>query len=70
MGAARLNAMGLSDMEIRLLSLRYSGKQQEAVSWMQERGWLKEAEGDWKLNIEANEFANKLTRLQIDFPWA
>jgi len=66
----RLNAMGLSDMEIRLLSLLYSGKQQEAISWMQERGWLKEAEGDWKLNIEANEFANKLTRLQIDFPWA
>ena len=25
---------------------------------------------DWKLNIEANEFANKLTRLRIDFPWA
>lgn len=65
----RMNSMALSAMEISLLSLQYSGKQEEAVSWMRRHGWLKLQEGTWKLNIEANEFAGKLERLGIEPPW-
>ena len=66
----RMNAISLSAMEISLLSLLYSGKREEVVSWMEERGWLKRQEGTRKLNIEADEFADKLRRLGIDLPWS
>ena len=65
----RMNSMALSEMEILLLGLLYSGKQDEAVRWMEEKGWLKQQEGAWKVNIEANEFAGKLERLRIELPW-
>ncbi len=65
----RMNAMGLSDREIKLLSLLYDGRSDEVVEWMKERRWLKEVDGAPKLNIEANEFAAKLKRLEIDPPW-
>lgn len=65
----RLNAMSLSDKEITLLGLLSCGKQEEAVRLMEKRGWLKRHEGSWKVNIEANEFANKLERLDIELPW-
>ena len=64
-----MNSMGLSEMEIKLLGLIYSGKQDEAVRWMEENGWLKHKDGAWKVNIEANEFAGKLVRLQVELPW-
>jgi thymidylate synthase (FAD) len=65
----RLNAMSLSRMEISLMNLLYAGKRDEAVRWMEEKRWLKQQEGAWKLNIEANEFAAKLERLGIELPW-
>jgi thymidylate synthase (FAD) len=65
----RMNSMGLSEMEVLLLGLIYSGKQDEAVEWMKERGWLKKQDEAWKVNIEANEFAGKLERLRIELPW-
>jgi thymidylate synthase (FAD) len=65
----RMNSMGLSEMEIMLLGLLFAGKQAEAVKWMEEWGWLKQHEGAWKLNIEANEFAGKLNRMNIELPW-
>ena len=65
----RMKSMGLSEMEVLLLGLIYSGKQDEAVQWMEDRGWLKKQEEAWKVNIEANEFASKLQRLQIELPW-
>ena len=65
----RMNSMGLSEMEVKLLGLIYSGKQDEAIEWMSERGWLKKRDDAWKVNIEANEFAGKLERLGIELPW-
>ncbi len=65
----RMNSMGLSEMEVMLLGLIYSGKQDDAVRWMEERGWLKKQDDAWKMNIEANEFASKLERLRINLPW-
>ena len=65
----RMNSMGLSKMEVELLSLLYAGKQDEAVNWMMEQGWLKQQDGAWKVNIEGNEFAEKLGRLGIELPW-
>ena len=65
----RLNAMSLSQMEVSLLGLLYSGKQEEAVRWMEEKRWLRRQEGAWKLSIEANEFVAKLERLGIGLPW-
>jgi len=65
----RMNSMALSEMEISLLSHLYAGGQEEAVRWMEERGWLKQKDGAWKVNIEGNEFAGKLERLGIELPW-
>ena len=65
----RWGAMSLSRMEVSLLSLLYSGKREEAVRWMEDKRWLKQQEGIWKLNIEANEFVAKLERLGIEPPW-
>ena len=67
--AYRMNSMGLSEMEIKLLGLIYSGRQDEAVRWMEENGWLKQKDGASKVNIEANEFAGKLARLHVELPW-
>ena len=36
---------------------------------MVEQGWLKQQDGAWKVNIEANEFAEKLEGLGIELPW-
>jgi len=65
----RWNAMALSQMEVSLLNMLYAGRQHEAVRWMEQNRWLKQQEGAWKLNIEANEFAAKLERLGIAPPW-
>lgn len=65
----RMNSMFLSEREVALLSLLYAGEKENVVSWMVENGWLKQHEGAWKRNIEANEFAGKLGRLGIDLPW-
>ncbi len=64
-----MNSMALSEMETMLLGLLFAGKQEEAVRWMEGKGWLKQREGIWKMNIEANEFAGKLERMNIDLPW-
>jgi thymidylate synthase (FAD) len=65
----RMNSMGLSEMEISLLRQLYAGDREAAVRWMEEKGWLKQQDGAWKVNIEANEFADKLERLGIELPW-
>jgi thymidylate synthase (FAD) len=65
----RMNSMALSEMEIMLIGLIYSRRQEDAVRWMEEKNWLKQQEGTWKVNIEANEFAGKLERLHIELPW-
>ncbi len=65
----RLNAMSLSQMEVSLLGLLYSGKQEEAVRWMEDKRWLRRQEGVLTLSIEANEFVAKLERLGIGLPW-
>ena len=65
----RMNSMALSEIEIMLLGLIHSGKPEDAVQWMEEKGWLKQQEGAWKVNIEANEFAGKLKRLRVELPW-
>jgi thymidylate synthase (FAD) len=65
----RLNAMALSQLEVSLLGLLYSGKQEEAVRWMEDKRWVRHQEGIRKLNIEANEFVAKLERLGIEVPW-
>jgi len=65
----RMNAMFLSEHEVKLLNLLYTGKRDQALSWMEERGWLKQKDGAWKRNIEANEFVGKLERLGIEVPW-
>jgi thymidylate synthase (FAD) len=65
----RLNSMWLSNKEIDLLSLIYSGKRDDALELLQSEGWLRKQEGTWRANREASEFAVKLERLGLVSPW-
>lgn len=66
----RLNSMSLSKPEIDFLILLHSGKQEELLNLMQEKGWLRRDGKSWKANREASEFGVKLERLGIVLPWA
>lgn len=66
----RLNSMSLSETEISFLALLHSGKQEELLGQMQEKGWLKRHGESWRANREASEFAAKLEKLGVVLPWA
>lgn len=65
----RLNAMSLSETEIKFLALLNSGKERELIRQMQKNGWLKKDKKEWKPNRKAIEFAEKMTRMGLVPPW-
>jgi thymidylate synthase (FAD) len=65
----RLNAMSLSETEIRFLSLLHAGKHEVVIQEMRERGWLYGEPADLKASREAREFECKLERLGVARLW-
>jgi thymidylate synthase (FAD) len=59
-----MNSVTFSNKEQKVLGMIYSGRQQEALAFLRETGWVK---GD-KPNLEAKEFLAKLNDMNIDFP--
>ena len=65
----RFNQMNLSQQDQQLLSLLVAGKQQAAIKWCAEQGWVKKKEERTILSREAKEFADKLSVLGLETPW-
>ncbi|RJP34202.1 MAG: FAD-dependent thymidylate synthase [Candidatus Omnitrophota bacterium] len=65
----RLNAVHLSETEIKILSMMYTNDINSVVGFMKECGWLEEAGEILKPKGETREFGEKLIRLGIPIPW-
>ncbi|MCX7044375.1 MAG: FAD-dependent thymidylate synthase [Candidatus Sumerlaeota bacterium] len=65
----RLNALILSQTEIRFIERLYAKEPTSVIEEMKENGWLNVKDGILKPNREANEFSEKLERLGIPIPW-
>jgi len=65
----RFNQMNLSRQDQELLSLLVAGKQQVAMEWCAEQGWVKMKDERTILSREAEEFADKLSVLGLKTPW-
>lgn len=58
----RINAMRLSGLEVELLRLLIAGEQDEAKSWLAEKGWIN---ANGKKSREAREMETKLKKLGL-----
>ncbi len=65
----RFNQMTLSQQDQELLALLAGGKDQAAVDWCRERGWVKTKAEKQVLSREALEFSDKLATLGMTPPW-
>lgn len=65
----RLTGMTLSGTEVNFLTLLNSGKEEELIGEMRDKGWLKTQEDSLKPSREAEEFSAKLEKMGILVPW-
>ena len=65
----RFNQMTLSQQEQELFSLLVTDGKGAALSWCQERGWVKERDEHQILSREAKEVTEKLAKLGLLPPW-
>lgn len=64
----QMNSVTFSGTEQELLSLIYTGKNEDVVARLREIGWVKGEGADVKPILEAREFLDKLADMKIELP--
>lgn len=65
----RMNSMELTSMEVEVMKIMLSGKQDEILAAAEKYGWLRKVDGKLAGNRERIEFEEKLSRLDLVAPW-